>query len=153
MIMCVLQCYPVSFHMLQLLLTGCPISSCYIKYTMKLIQYTPVQYLSYIIYNKIITPTIDDIYVLTVHYILNEDVQPKFTIFNLVKREVSVKYIVIVHVWAWSVADFPFQYPASANLYRFGDTKKIVSNILCFLTISCTHIQNAGSKILSRYLI
>ena len=27
MIMCVLPCYPVSFHMLQLLLTGCPISS------------------------------------------------------------------------------------------------------------------------------
>ena len=27
MIMCVLLCYPVSFHMLQLLLTGCPISS------------------------------------------------------------------------------------------------------------------------------
>ena len=32
MIMCVLLCYPVSFHMLQLLLTGRPISSfdCYI---------------------------------------------------------------------------------------------------------------------------
>ena len=27
MIMCVLLCYPVSFHMLQLLLTGRPISS------------------------------------------------------------------------------------------------------------------------------
>ena len=27
MIMCVLLCYPVSFHMLQLLLTGCSISS------------------------------------------------------------------------------------------------------------------------------
>ena len=27
MIMFVLLCYPVSFHMLQLLLTGCPISS------------------------------------------------------------------------------------------------------------------------------
>ena len=27
MIMCVLLCYPVSFHMLQLLLTGHPISS------------------------------------------------------------------------------------------------------------------------------
>ena len=27
MIMCVFLCYPVSFHMLQLLLTGCPISS------------------------------------------------------------------------------------------------------------------------------
>ena len=30
MIMCVL-CYPVSFHMLQLLLTGCPISSSMIR--------------------------------------------------------------------------------------------------------------------------
>ena len=28
MIMCVLLCYPVSFHMLQLLLTGHPICSC-----------------------------------------------------------------------------------------------------------------------------
>ena len=27
MIMCVLLCYPVSFHMLQLVLTGRPISS------------------------------------------------------------------------------------------------------------------------------
>ena len=27
MIMCFLLCYPVSFHMLQLLLTACPISS------------------------------------------------------------------------------------------------------------------------------
>ena len=27
MLMCVLLCYPVSFHMLQLLLTGRPISS------------------------------------------------------------------------------------------------------------------------------
>ena len=27
MVMCVLLCYPVSFHMLQLLLTGRPISS------------------------------------------------------------------------------------------------------------------------------
>ena len=30
MIMCVLLCYPVSLHMLQLLLTGCPISSLFI---------------------------------------------------------------------------------------------------------------------------
>ena len=29
MIICVLLCYPVSFHMLQLLLTGHPISSYY----------------------------------------------------------------------------------------------------------------------------
>ena len=32
MIMCVLLCYPVSFHMLQLLLTGRPISSYILKY-------------------------------------------------------------------------------------------------------------------------
>ena len=31
MIMCVPLCYPVSFHMLQLLLTGRPISSCSIS--------------------------------------------------------------------------------------------------------------------------
>ena len=30
MIMCVLLCYPVSIHMLQLLLTGRPISSSYL---------------------------------------------------------------------------------------------------------------------------
>ena len=38
MIMCVLLCYPVSFHMLQLLLTERPISSyCYYKYWVDLI--------------------------------------------------------------------------------------------------------------------
>ena len=34
MIMCVLLCYPVSFHMLQLLLTGRPISSSPTFYTL-----------------------------------------------------------------------------------------------------------------------
>ena len=33
MIMCVLLCYPVSLHMLQLLSTGCPISSFISYYT------------------------------------------------------------------------------------------------------------------------
>ena len=33
MIMCVLLCCPVSFHMLQLLLTGRPISSYPLKFT------------------------------------------------------------------------------------------------------------------------
>ena len=32
MIMCVLLCYPVSFHMLQLLLTGHPISSFFMNF-------------------------------------------------------------------------------------------------------------------------
>ena len=35
MIMCVLLCYPVSFHMLQLLLTGRPISSSLINFILE----------------------------------------------------------------------------------------------------------------------
>ena len=38
MIMCVLLCYPVSFHMLQLLLTGCPIS-CFHVLASQVLQY------------------------------------------------------------------------------------------------------------------
>ena len=38
MIMCVLLCYPVSIHMLQLLLTGHPISSSYLLLVESLIR-------------------------------------------------------------------------------------------------------------------
>ena len=52
MIMCVLLCYPVSIHMLQLLSTGHPISSCLV-----LVLHLYMHYLSlrhYFLYLKIL---------------------------------------------------------------------------------------------------
>ena len=49
MIMCVLLCSPVSFHMLQLLLTGCPISSLeYEIYEHPFLFYVKLFFFSYI---------------------------------------------------------------------------------------------------------
>ena len=45
MIMCVLLCYPVSIHMLQLLLTGHPISSFNSLYHSFLVLLTVLRYL------------------------------------------------------------------------------------------------------------
>ena len=43
MIMCFLLCYPVSFHMLQLLLTGRPISSSILRFLPNLFNLSPEQ--------------------------------------------------------------------------------------------------------------